>query len=181
LKDKAEQEQVSHGKMLAECKNILESNGAPAILSGSALLGAYRDGDLVPWCYGAVLSSYKNNLQKNEDKIISDLKNSGFKIARHYTGDNYKIRVDKGKFNIEIVGYIKNKKYFFRQLNDKKKIISKKFLLPPFGEIQLRGETYKTPADIEGFLEFIYQDWKTPTRSMSPSTYKNREHMRIEK
>lgn len=180
LIDKTEKEQQEHAEMLADCKNILEKNGVPAILSGSALLGAYRDGDLVPWCYGAVLSSYRNKLIENDDAIITDLKNAGFEIIRHYVGDNYKIRAERGKFNIEILGYKMNKKYFYRQLRNKRKIVPKKFFKKPFGKIVLRGEEYKTPADIDGFLEFIYLDWKTPIRSNTPSEYKTRNHMVIE-
>lgn len=182
MEDKTEQQQQEHADMLAECKHILEKYNIPVILTGSALLGAYRDGDLVPWCPGVVISSYYKPLAKNEDAVIEDLKNAGFNIARHYRNkEDYKIRVTKNSLNVEIFGYSKNKKYFYRKLSNKMKIIPKRFLLKPFGQITVRGETYNTPKDIEGFLEWVYVDWKTPTRSKSPSTYKRKNHMVMDK
>jgi len=182
MKDKTEREQQEHADMLAECKHILEKYNIPVILTGSALLGAYRDGDLVPWCPGVVISSYYKPLARNENAVIDDLKNAGFKIKRHLKNDeNYKIRVIKNNLNVEILGYAKNKKYFYRKLSSKIKQTPKRFFTKPFGQITVRGETYNTPKDIEGFLEWVYVDWKTPTRSKSPSTYKTKKHMVITK
>lgn len=166
--------------MIADCRDILNSHGITAILTNAALLGAFRDGDLIPHCYGAVLTTFRNEIKPKEKKVIEDLKQKGFKIVKHFINNNYKIRVDKGKFNIEIVAYSEDDKCYYRQLKKKRKVIPKKLLKPPYTKIKLRGEVYDAPHNIKKFLRFMYVDWTVKLGSGSaPSNYKTKSHMVI--
>jgi len=183
---KTESQQKFQSKMLADCRDILEANGITAILTNSALLGAYRDGDLIPHCYGAVFTCFRSEVKPRELTLLKDLGRAGFKVVKHFINDNYKIRIIKpfdGKtFTIEIVAYSDNGQVYYRQLKKKKKIIPKKLLRPPYSKIKLRGETYTAPKNIPKFLRFLYVNWKIKRGpGGSPSAYKNGKHMVVKK
>ena len=175
---KTEKQQIFHAKMLSDIRDILEKNNITAILTGSALLGARREGDLLAHCPGVVLSTFYDQIKPKENSVISDLKNAGFKIEKHFINRNYKIRVSKKGLNAEICGYSEAKKYYYRKIQNKTKIIPKKLLSPPWGSIELRGKLYKTPHNIEKYLRYTYKNWKVKMTG-TPSSYKTNKHMRI--
>lgn len=175
---KTEAQQAFHSRMLSRVRDILEKNNITAILTGSALLGARREGDLLAHCPGVVLSTFYDQIKPKEDKVISELKKAGFKIEKHFINRNYKIRISKKGLNVEICGYSEAKKYYYRKLQNKTKIIPKKLLLPPWGSIELRGKTYKTPHNIDKYLIFTYKNWKAKMTG-TPSSYKTKKHMGI--
>ena len=82
---KTEEEQQFQADMLAECDTILKNNNIQPVLTGSALLGAYRDGDLIPWAFGTVLLVMDyDRVVKLEEKLKTEFINAGFKIHRHF-------------------------------------------------------------------------------------------------
>lgn len=179
---KTEIEQQFHADMLRDVYKILKKNNIPAILTNGALLSAYKIKDLFPHAMGAVLSTFRFSILPKDKSLIKQFVKAGFRISKHYTGLNYKIRVKKGKFNIEIVGYTRGKDYYYRQLQNKKKIIPLKYFDKSLKKIKLRNTIYVTVSDIEGFLSFIYNDWKADLiGNESPSTYKSNRHMVIDK
>ena len=179
LKDKTQQQQQEHAEFLHAVKNIIGSEGLTALLTGSALLGAHRDKDLIPWCWGAVLTVFTSELTDvKKENLIKKLKDSGYKIKKYYSMlKNFKIRIDKGPYNIEITGYNYRPGQFYRTLKRKEKVIPENLLLPPYSKIRVRGYKFTCPHCIESFLSFIYLDWKTVIRSARPAEYKSKLHM----
>jgi hypothetical protein len=178
---KTEKQQQFHAVITAEVYLILEMNGITSLLTNSALLGAYRDNDLISHCPGTVLTTFYDEIKPKEEIIIKRLKKKGFKIDKHFINRNWKLRVSKKGLNIEIVGYSLGKDNYYRKIKNKKKVIEKRFLMPPFGNIEVRGITFRCPKDIEGFLNFIYVDWRIKlTSNSSPSKYKSKRHMVID-
>jgi len=182
MKLKTEQEQNEQVRMLADARDILNKYKIPAILTNSALLGAYRDGDLLTHCFGAVITTFRNLILPYEKEIINDIENKGYTIQKHFKNENYKIRFVKGRLNIEICAYSENDEYYYRKLHNKKKVIYKNFLTSPFGEIKIRGEKFITPQDIDGFLNFLYKDYSVNVKkSVTPTRYKTAKHVILDK
>jgi hypothetical protein len=179
---KTEKQQIFHAKMLSDVKNILDKYNIICILTNSALLGVYRDGDMIHHCPGAVLTTFYDQIKPLEFKIIEDLKKLNFKILKHFINKSWKLKVGKEGLNIEIVGYQESKKFYYRQMKRKKKVIPKKLLKPPFSKIKLRGVVYNAPPNIEKFLNYLYNDWTIKlTSDTSPSSYKTTKHMVVNK
>jgi len=179
VKIKTPIEQRRHAEMLATVDMILKKHKIRSILTNSALLGAHRDGEMIAHCQGAVLSTFYDDIKQVEKKILSELKKAGFAIVKHFNDRNYKIRVEKHGLNIEIVGYSFDGKNYYRQLHNKIKVIPGKYF-NNFGVIKLHEHIYTCPSDIEGFLSFLYKDWKKKIVSPgSPSAYKSKKHMVI--
>ena len=182
LIDKTEKEQAFHAKMLSDCADVLEYFKIPYHLSNSALLGAYRDGDMIPWSNGAVLNVLYDDAKPYEDMIKKMLIDKGFIIVRHFKKQSkWKIRADKLKYNIEITGYYKNNGNYERKANKRIRTIPIKYIEGVKNHIELRGRIYPAPADIENFLNHMYVDWKTKIRTDKRSEYKNHKHIGLEK
>ena len=178
---KSEAEQQFHADMLSDVYDILKKNKVTAILTNGALLSAYKTGDLFPHAMGALFSTFYNEIKPKQNVLIKQFIKSKFKISKHFKGKNFKIRVKKGKFNIEVVGYTRGEKYYYRQLKNKKKVIPFEFLDPPYTTITLRQKAYRTTQNIEGLLNFLYNDWRAElTSKIAPSQYKTYNHMVIE-
>lgn len=181
---KSELENKLQAKMLYKISKILEKHGVISILTNSALLGAYHLGKPINYCWGMVLTTFYDHIKPKEDKIIEDLKKTGFKIKRHYKGLNFKIRLKKKNFHFEICGYSHDprNKVYYRKLSNKKKVIPE-YLLDWITKIKLYDYEFQAPGDVLKFLEFLYTDpshiFKSPGKS--PSKYKTKNHMVINK
>lgn len=179
---KTEAQQQFHADMIRDVYRILKKHNVTTFLTNGSLLAIYKQGDLFRHAMGAVLSTFYAEIKPKEDKIIKSFQKAGFKISKHFVGENFKIRVKKKKFNVEIVGYTRGTLFYYRQLKNKKKIIPHEFFEKPYGKIKLRGMKYNTVRDIEGFLTFMYSDWRADIRKQSaPSKYKSTSHMVIER
>lgn len=184
MKNKSKIENLEHAKMLHAARNVLNKNGVLCLLTNSALLGAYRDEEMIPHAMGAVLTTFYNEIKPKSERIINELKEAGFKIQKHFVNRNFKIRLARGRLNIEIVGYSlsENGKYYYRKLRKKKKVIPAKYLKKPYSKIKLYNYEFLAPGDIESFLSFMYVDWRMKlTKKCSPSKYKTKNHMVIDK
>lgn len=181
MKHKTPEEQKQHAQMLADVKKILDNYKITNILTGSALLGIYRNGILRPNCLGVTFSVFYEQIKPVELRIIVHLNYFGFKIERHFINRNWKIRASKGRLQIEICGYTSAYVNYYRKIKNKVKTIPKEFF-DNLAKIKYKGVKYNVPKDIEGFLKYCYKDWKTPVdKDISPSAYKSENHMRIEK
>lgn len=178
--NKNKKQQKFHAQMLADVKETLDKFNVTSILSGSALLGIVRDGDLIPWSPGCILIVKFLEVKMVENKIKANLEKKGFKIKRHFKKvNNWKIRVDKGKFNIEITGYnYQKRKFWYRSSGKRIKTIPSKFLRN-LKVIEFRGVKYNCPKDTDEFLTHLYGDWKKVIKSPVRSSYKAETHTRF--
>jgi len=181
LINKTEQQQIEHLKILQDTKLILDKYKIKNVLSGSALLGMHRDGNLIPWCHGVVLIVfYDEKLVSLAESIVEDLKQQDFKIVRFSNKkNNWKIRAGKGQLNIEIMGYSKEGDFYYRKANKRERNIPSRFFDEPLGEITMNdGNTYPCPEDIEGYLDHLYVTWETPIRTDSRADYRSPKFIR---
>lgn len=181
MKNKTTEEQQKHFEMLCDVKKILDFYKCTNILTGSALLGIYRDGELRSNCLGVTLSCFYDQVKPVELKIINELIKYKFKIERHFINRNWKIRASKGRLQIEICGYSAMNFHYYRFIKRKMKIIPKTFF-DNLTKLKFKGVKFNVPKDIEGYLKFVYNDWKTPVdKQISPSLYKSDKHMVVKK
>lgn len=177
-KDKTKTQQDFHAKMLSDCKTILDKYNIKSILSGSALLGIIRDGDLIPWSPGCILIVDFDKIKRYQNKIIPDLKEKGFKITRHFKKrSNFKIRVDKKIFNIEITGYSHKKDFWWRSSGKRIKTIPDSFFKNTT-DIEFKGCIYQAPEKIDKFLTHLYGNWRKVIKSEIRHSYKAQTHTR---
>jgi hypothetical protein len=183
MKNKTPEQQAQHFEMLCEVSTILNMLCITNILTGSALLGLYRDGELRPNCWGVTLTCFYDQIKPKEELIKNHLKLKGYKIEKHFINRNWKIRASKGQLQIEICGYSYNpdKKIYYRKIKNKIKFIPIEFLDKNMLFIK-NCFKFKVPFDIKKYLKFTYKDWKTPVNGRpSPSSYKTKKHMVVNK
>ena len=171
MKNKTELEQQEHIKMLADARDILNKHGLFYLISGSALLGSVRENDLIKWSLGAVLNVKFNEIKKKEKEVIEDIKSAGYKIKRHFKrGSNWKIRFDKGRLNIEIVGYVLHGANYRRHYRHYYKVIPAVFFKEPFGEVEIRGEKFLCPRKKMKYILHLYgKKWVKPIKTNKTS------------
>lgn len=183
--EKTEKQQAFHNKMLADCQAVLKHNKLTPILTGSALLGYMRTGDLLTWYPPGsvfIIRYHEIKSEQHEQKIYDDLINSGFEIIKYFKKkNNWKITVRRDIFLIEITGFYKDGKNYARN-NTKHRIktIPKRFL-SKFQKIEIRGTEYICPFEIENYLSHLYTDWKTPIKTGKRGELRNKAYSRFTK
>ncbi len=135
----------------------------PWFLARGALLGAYRDGDLMPHDDDIDMEvSVEYGARVNE--IVKGLEEKGFDVVTVYRANNLQ----------KIIGCKYDFVYalrFWKKVGEvwhcrKQKIPDKYF--NNHGTINLKGDEYPCPSDIEGYLEYIYGDWETRKKKGKP-------------
>jgi len=183
LIDKTEEHQVAHAQMLSDAQDILLSFGVVPILSGSALLGAVRDGDLLPWQTGVVLIVKYEEIKPYIFDIVNTINEKGYKITKFFKHKKeFKITMMRDGLLIEITGFhlnTDNNKYE-RKCRSKYKSVPDYFFNPPYKQIDIRGIFYNCPFETEKYLELLYtKNWRTPIKSDKGSDFRNRELYRF--
>ncbi len=132
------------------------------ILTGSALIGIYRDKKLIN-CE-AIFNIDHATIKGKHVRLSETLRACGYQ-TRIFTGREKEKLVISDKKNgvrVQILSFHKTKRYYFRR----KKRHEIRCILCPFydklGFIEYRGHRFTCPANIEKYLEYIYLDWKTP-------------------
>jgi len=181
--DKSEKQQAFHAQMMADCQAVLKANGVNPIVGGSALLGWRREKDLIPWEGGVVLCVRMHEIKnaQQEKKIYDELIEKGFEITKYFNKkEKWKITAHKKPFNVEIVGFFKNKKNYVRIPNRKRiRTIPKHFLTKPFSEIEIRGVKYRAPLLIDEFLSHLYVNWQIVDRHGLCSEFRNKNYSKL--
>ena len=180
---KTEEQQQEHADTLKDCFNVLVKNKLTPILSGSSLLAWRREGDFLQWYPpGSVLIIRYEEIksEQQQEKIIEDLKNANLEIYKYFKKPKgWKITVKRGLWIIEITGFHKAGKNYARQVNRKRiKTIPKTFLTAPFSEVELRGQKYIAPLNVDEYLDHLYIDWKIPNQSGWSSEFRNKKYSR---
>jgi hypothetical protein len=177
---KTPEQQKFHLSMLKDAKEILDSFNIQHILTGSALLGRYRDGEIVPWCAGAVLNVViDKKIIRFSKKIRKEFEKRGYKVKYNNFKQGWKIRADKKGLNVEICGYYLDDGHYKRISNGRMRIIPEKFFRKPFSKITMTDLTvYDCPANIEEYLSHLYIDWRTPAHRKDRKNFRNKNFVK---
>lgn len=152
---RTEKELAAYARGLKEFADVLDGLGLFWFLACGALLGAYRDGDLVPWDHDVDVELKEEEAKSRSQKIHAALKSAGFRTenrtygirAKKY-GHKYAIRMWQQKGNMRTLGRKQLPDYFFKNLSS----------------IKLRDSKYPCPSNVEKYLEWKYgKGWRTPT------------------
>ncbi len=183
LIDKTEEQQIAHAEMLSDAQDILLSFGVTPILSGSALLGAVRDGDLVPWETGLVLIVKYDEIISHAISMINEIKTRGYNVPIFFKHrKEFKITIERDGLVIEITGYHFNKdnNHYERKCKSKYKSVPAEFFTPPYDQVEIRGVIYNRPFGTGKYLELLYgENWRTPIKSTKGKYFRNKELYRF--
>lgn len=160
--------------------NKLEENKINYFLDNGALLGMYRDKNLISWDPDIELSFREDDFIKNKDKIYEIIKKLKFNIIR-YDDKNTKIDLQKDfdwkiiKYTLKVWKLNSNKNFFYR----------KNFKVPSIffntsSKISCFNKNFSCPNNLEEYLTYIYGDWKVPIKSLDKTKYLSKNYYSID-
>ena len=138
-------------------------------LSGGTLLGAYRDGDFIPWDWDVEVNVLTEEACEKEGELLNGLVAAGFLIASSDSSmENFKIVAVGWGTEYEILGR------YLREIDDTRTRIMTKVPARFFKtseNVTLRGHDFPAPSPTDQFLEALYGDWKTPLKTEDKKSY----------
>ena len=159
-------------KGLQEAKIVLNDVGLECILILGVLLGAYRESNFIKWDWDVELAVFSEDVfpkYKNLEKIALS---KGFDVD--------KVNISETYFKVHLIKY--NNKYTLLGFDKIGEMRESKMLKVPINffrelsDISFRGEIYKAPTDIEGYLVHTYgNNWKTPIKTYDKDVYFRKE------
>jgi len=150
-------------------RKVLSSTLKKWFLSGGTLLGAYRDGDFIPWDWDVEVTVLTEEAINKKNLIINKLLESGFKLKKiDPSKENFKIVAEGWGTKYEILGRHLDK-YGNSRVRLMTKVPSKFF--EKIQIIKLRGHNFPAPSPTEGFLEALYGNWKIPVKTTDKKSY----------
>jgi len=178
-KNRTEKDFIFQASVLKEIANIMKKNGLPPILSDGLVLGIIRNGDFIPWDFDADFFVESEKAMGKENQIAEDLKKAGYeKIKVRGSLNDWKVCGEKNDYHIDIRGFFRIKDLHISKVRRSNGLWSTYIMPAKFfdhlKEIEFRGEKYFIPMDHEGYLEYIYNDWKKEIRSVKHSEYLNK-------
>lgn len=145
-------------------------------LSGGTLLGAYRDGDFIPWDWDVEVTVLTEEASKKEGELLNNLIAAGFLIASSDASlENFKIVAIGWGTEYEILGR------YLREIDNTRTRIMTKVPARFFETsemISLRGYNFPAPCPIDKFLTALYGDWKTPLKTKDKESYFSKDAFR---
>ena len=170
-KDRTEEQLAGAAQGLQEIAWMLNSHGVKWFLACGALLGASRDGDLILWDWDIDIEIDRDTLQPTWQTVVKDMEKAGF-FAEEMLHKK-KISKIRGKkygmtYALRVWSYDTDDGYYKMRRPECKLPAS---LFGDTGRIELRGVVYPCPADTEGYLEWIYGDWRTVIRETNYRHY----------
>ena len=174
-KDKTPEQLKQQGELLKKFALCLEDHNIIPILSDGVVLGIRREGDFIKWDFDTDFFVEYKDLKGKERSILEHMMKKGCKKYDLKTKKGYaKIAVVSDNFKVELTSWMEGEEDFYRfsSKKDKKYYYSmpKKF----FKDLQMvdfYGHTYYIPFWTEDYLDFVYQDWRTPIRSKKHKEY----------
>ena len=146
---------------LAQVRDILDGLSVPYILEGGALLGAVREGRLLPWDRDIDLAVPAESLLPVAAALRRQLEDHGFELRReNLEPRSLKISARKAGTEYEIAGrqaagrwrrrthYKMPRRFFDRTM-----------------EIELAGHRFRCPAPPVDYLRFTYRNWSRTQKS----------------
>ncbi len=157
---KTEEELTGYARGMQEFATVLSRYEMSWFLGCGALLGAYRDGDLIPWDWDVEFEAKAEEASSYMRNLVKDLRKEGFKQIRT---DRKGIRIRCKKYGCRYLLRLWKKEGEFRYLEKNWKLPD--YFFRALGKIELRGNQYPCPVDIEGYLTWKYGNWRTPIRA----------------
>lgn len=152
--------QNRHIEDLILFKNLIEEVAIDYVIYFGTLLGARRNGALIPWDDDVDFVLYGNLSKVSSLELL--LKDSQFIKIRH-EGDIVTYKKSEVRFDL----YIFNSKPMHYRCNDY--IIPKKYLKST-DCIEMYGVDFSSPTNVDGVLEQLYgKNWKIPKKDCSAS------------
>jgi len=138
-------------------------------LSGGTLLGAYRDGDFIPWDWDVEVTVLTEEAQPKEGVLIKELLRAGFVISSSDSSyENFKIVASGWGTEYEILGrYLKNGGSVRARLMTE---VPAQFF-ESREVVGFRGHHFPAPSPVDNFLAALYGDWRTPVKTADKSAY----------
>ena len=176
IRDRTEKEILIIKKDFSALVKILEDLSINFFIDNGALLGIYRDGDIIKWDWDIDLSFYDYELIDNMEIIIENVLKNGF-IIHKIDKNNSKLEIYRGVayeiFSFTLKGWRHNKK--------KKCFERKEFRIPDkyfnnLEKINYLNFEFKSPGPINEYLNFLYGDWRTPQRSANLHEYLTKDY-----
>ena len=125
-------------------------------LSGGTLLGAYRDGDFIPWDWDVEVTVLTEEARTKEGELLKGLVAAGFAIASSDSSlENFKIVAAGWGTEYEILGrYLKDADSHRARLMTE---IPSRFF-ESSEAVTFRGHDFPAPTPADEFLEALYGD-----------------------
>lgn len=167
LRIKNEAELAQQGQALAMARDVLVAQGVTPLLTGGTLLGAKREGDFIPWDWDAELFVKYDEVKSLGPALIEDFKQAGFTLPDPILSKRgWKLEPTINGFSIEIRSWYLSGGYYNRNAF---RFPSK--YVAETETVTLRGESYQAPKDYDGYLTYVYGDWRTPLKTAVKSEY----------
>lgn len=167
--------EVREEEFLKIC-NLLDKLKIRYFLAAGTLLGAIRHKGFIPWDWDVELSVYSQEVEKQMDKLINEIKKSGFTIEK-YSKDLSKLKIDffgelpKETTSYTIQGWAYNKK---KGVYWRNKFEVPENLIQNMRKIVLFKKEHLAPYPPENYLEYQYGDWEKPMKTSDKSLYLTR-------
>ncbi|ABM61552.1 LicD family protein [Halorhodospira halophila] len=154
---------------LIALREVLSEHLDRWFLSGGTLLGAYRDGDFIPWDWDVEVTVLTEEAQPKEGALLKALLEAGFTITSSDSShENFKIVASGWGTEYEILG-----RYLAEDGNGRIRLMTEvpARFFEQHEPVTFRGHTFPAPSPTDDFLEALYGDWRTPLKSADKKTY----------
>lgn len=167
LRDRSPEELALQAKGLIEAKEIFEDLGIPYYLSDGTLLGAYRDGDFIPWDWDVSCCFLYEDVRDKESDLQAAFLGAGFELTKKIRNKkNWKQVYRKYNTTYEFCSWYLEGSWRYR-VNWQ---LPKRFFEKP-ELIEFYGILFPCLAPIEEYLEFQYGEWQIPKREDRKDVY----------
>jgi len=166
-------------KNLTDVKNVLDSEGVAFWLSAGTLLGAYRDGDFIPWDDDIDIDSYEEYLVPKISEIRQKFLDLDFVVRLPKKKQGVKMNIYRYKQKVSIDGLFLDPSYKNNKFRLSRSYrFPRKFYETP-GILEFKGMEFRVPAPIEDFLQHVYgKSWKKPIKSYDANEYTSKNMRR---
>jgi lipopolysaccharide cholinephosphotransferase len=167
-------------RLLTDVIDWFERNKIEYALDAGTLLGAVRDNDLIPWDDDIDLCIPQRELPKLE-QALADLRSPAIWISKRFweidfpgvSGKdlraikiyNRPLMLFKGRIATDVyIKYRRDDGYYYWQSHDLPCRAPSRFL-DELTTIDFLDRKVLVPADYEGYLEYVFGDWRRPIKS----------------
>ena len=169
LRTRSDKELSKQMEGLIVLKKVLQSTLDEWFLSGGTLLGAYRDGDFIPWDWDVEVTVLTEEAREKESELLNNLVDAGFLITSLDSSiKNFKIVALGWGTEYEILG-----RYLRESDASRVRAMTKvpAHLFKKSEMISFRNHKFPAPSPVSQFLESLYGNWKIPLKSVDKKSY----------